>query len=63
VLAFDARTGAERWRYATGRPIGGGVVSYRAGGRQYIAVAAGMHAPMAWKLTSAPARVVVFGLP
>jgi alcohol dehydrogenase (cytochrome c) len=63
VLAFDLRTGAERWRHATGRPIGGGVVSYRAGGRQYVAVAAGMHAPTTWKLKSAPARVVVFGLP
>jgi alcohol dehydrogenase (cytochrome c) len=60
VLAFDAATGAVRWRYAAGLPIGGGVVTYRAGGRQYVAVAAGMHAPLTWRLESLPAVVVVF---
>lgn len=63
VLALDAATGAVRWRWPTGRPIGGGVVTYRAGGRQYVAVAAGMHAPLTWKLESPPAQVVVFGVP
>jgi alcohol dehydrogenase (cytochrome c) len=63
VLAFDAATGAVRWRWATGLPIGGGVVTYRAGGRQYVAVAAGMHAPVTWKLRSPPAEVVVFAVP
>jgi alcohol dehydrogenase (cytochrome c) len=62
VLALDTRTGAVRWRHGTGRPIGGGVVTYRAGGRQYVAVAAGMHAPLTWKLESGPAQVVVFTL-
>ncbi len=63
VLALDAATGAVRWRWSTGRPIGGGVVTYRAGGRQYLAVAAGMHAPLTWRLESPPAQVVVFGRP
>jgi alcohol dehydrogenase (cytochrome c) len=62
VMAFDARSGALRWRYPTGLPIGGGVVSYRAGGRQYVAVAAGMHAPVTWKLESKPAKIFVFGV-
>lgn len=62
-LAFDARTGAIRWRYHTGQPIGGGVVTYQAAERQLVAVAAGMHAPVTWKLESPPAKVVVFGLP
>jgi alcohol dehydrogenase (cytochrome c) len=62
VLALDAATGAVRWRWATGLPIGGGVVTYRAGGRQYVAVAAGMHAPLTWRLESPPAEVIVFGL-
>jgi alcohol dehydrogenase (cytochrome c) len=62
-LAFDAKTGAVLWRHAVGQPIGGGVVTYRAGGRQLVAVAAGMHAPVTWKLESPPAKVVVFGLP
>lgn len=63
VLAFDGRSGAQRWRYSTGLPIGGGVVTYRANGRQYVAVAAGMHAPVTWKLESPPAKVLIFSLP
>jgi alcohol dehydrogenase (cytochrome c) len=63
VIALDAGTGAVRWRYATGRPVGGGVVTYLADGRQYVAVAAGMHAPVTWRLESPPAEVVVFGAP
>lgn len=63
MLAFDGQSGALRWRYSTGLPIGGGVVTYRANGRQYVAVAAGMHAPMTWKLESSPAKVLVFSLP
>ncbi|HZA99122.1 MAG TPA: PQQ-binding-like beta-propeller repeat protein [Gemmatimonadales bacterium] len=63
VLAFDGRSGAVRWRYSTGLPIGGGVVTYQAGGRQHVAVAAGMHAPVTWKLESRPSQVVVFSLP
>jgi alcohol dehydrogenase (cytochrome c) len=62
-LAFDARTGTIRWRYHTGQPIGGGVVTYRTAEKQFVAVAAGMHAPVTWKLESPPAKVVVFGLP
>jgi hypothetical protein len=52
-----------RWRHHIGVPIGGGVVTYRAGGRQLIAVAAGMHAPVTWKLKSLAARIVLYGLP
>ena len=63
VLAFDARTGAVRWRHSTGRPIGGGVVTYGVGGRQYLAIAAGMHAPATWRLKSEPAQIVVFAAP
>lgn len=62
-MAFDARTGTIRWHYPTGQAIGGGVVTYRAGGKQLIAVASGMHSPMTWKLKSPPAKVIVFGLP
>jgi alcohol dehydrogenase (cytochrome c) len=62
-MAFNTRTGAIRWHYGTGQPIGGGVVTYRVAGKQLVAVAAGMHAPVTWKLKSPPAKVVVFGLP
>ncbi|GJG89609.1 quinoprotein ethanol dehydrogenase [Gemmatimonadetes bacterium T265] len=63
VLAFDARSGAERWRTNTGQPIGGGVVSYGVAGRQYLAVASGLHAPLTWMRTSSEATVVVYALP
>lgn len=63
VLAFDAKNGQVLWHASTGQPIGGGVVSYLAGSRQFIAVASGMHAPLIWQLKSSPAKVVVFALP
>ena len=62
VLAFAEGSGLVLWRYSTGRPIGGGVVTYLAGGQQYLAVAAGMHAPLTWRLESPAAEVVVFAL-
>ncbi len=42
VLAFDASSGTLLATIATGRAIGGGVVTYSVGGKQYVAVAAGM---------------------
>jgi alcohol dehydrogenase (cytochrome c) len=62
VLAFDAETGRILWRSTTHQPIGGGVISYETGGRQLIAVASGMHAPLTWHLKSSPAKVMVYGL-
>jgi len=62
VYGFDARNGAILYRYEAGQPVGGGVISYEAGGRQFVAVAAGMHAPGTWKLESEPARLLVFAL-
>jgi alcohol dehydrogenase (cytochrome c) len=41
LVALDAATGAVRFRHNTGGPVGGGIVSYEVGGRQYIAVASG----------------------
>lgn len=63
VLGLDARTGAVRFRFNTGQPVGGGIVSYAVGGTQYVAVASGLHAPVTWKTRSSPARVLVFALP
>ncbi|HJU88464.1 MAG TPA: PQQ-binding-like beta-propeller repeat protein [Gemmatimonadaceae bacterium] len=62
-FALDAETGRQLFQYDTGRPIGGGVVTYQVNGRQLVAVASGLNSPVAWKLESSPARVVVFGLP
>jgi len=55
ISAYDGRTGNRLWRHHNGRPMGAGVVSYEAGGRQYIAVAAGLESPN-WPLTAGTAR-------
>jgi alcohol dehydrogenase (cytochrome c) len=63
MLAFDDRTGAVLWREKTGLPVGGGVVTYRVGGKQYVAAAAGLHAPVTWRLKSPPAELLIYALP
>ena len=40
-LALNARSGKELYRFNTGGPIAGGVVTYQQKGRQYVAVASG----------------------
>lgn len=40
-LALDARNGATLYRFNTGGPISGGVITYAQGGKQYVAVASG----------------------
>ena len=62
LLAYDASTGKELWRHATGKAIGGGVISYNAGGTQHIAAATGINAST-WQIKAGPGRVVVYALP
>ncbi len=62
VLALDAESGSVLWRDSTGGAIGGGVISYQAGGHQRIAVAAGMTGRI-WPVKPATALVVTYGLP
>jgi alcohol dehydrogenase (cytochrome c) len=62
-LVLDARTGEALYRFNTGGPMGGGVVTYQAGGRQYIAAASGSPSNF-WTLRNAGSpTIVVFGLP
>lgn len=63
VFAFDQSDGVIRFRYNTGQPIGGGIVSYSVSGKQYIAIASGLDAPLTWQTKSSPASVVVLTLP
>lgn len=63
LMAFDERDGGVGFRYATGQPIGGGVITYLVNGKQYVAVASGLHAPDTWQVQSSPATVVVLALP
>jgi alcohol dehydrogenase (cytochrome c) len=62
-LALDAATGDVLYRFNAGGPMGGGIVTYEAQGRQYIAVAAGSPSNF-WTSGNAGApTIVVFALP
>jgi alcohol dehydrogenase (cytochrome c) len=61
LILLDARSGRVVREIDTGAPIGAGVISYEAGGRQYIAVAGGSISPI-WPLPKATSRVTVFRL-
>lgn len=61
LYAFDAATGRVLWQTDTGLSMGGGIVSYNAGGRQLIGAAAGMKSPV-WPGGSSQSRILVFGL-
>lgn len=63
LMAFDQQTGRVLWADDTGLPIGGGLVSYLAEGKQFIAAAAGLHAPRTWQLVSPPAEILIYSLP
>jgi alcohol dehydrogenase (cytochrome c) len=62
AIALDAKTGTVLWRQATSNAIAGGVITYRAGGRQLVAVAAGFKSRL-WPAPAESNRIVVFGLP
>jgi PQQ-dependent dehydrogenase (methanol/ethanol family) len=62
VRAFNAETGEVLWQQNDGQSIGGGIVSYAAGGHQRIAVASGMKSPI-WPGAADQSRIQVFGLP
>jgi alcohol dehydrogenase (cytochrome c) len=62
LRAFDAESGAVLWHVDTGQSIGGGIVSYAAGGKQRMAVASGMKSRI-WPGAADQSRIQVFGLP
>jgi alcohol dehydrogenase (cytochrome c) len=59
-VAFDAATGKVLHRIQTQQPVGGGVVTYQAGGKQYVGVAAGL--ADAIMQSKGQAAVIIFGL-
>jgi alcohol dehydrogenase (cytochrome c) len=61
-LALDARTGSELYRFNTGGPTGGGLVTYAAGGRQYVAVASGSPSNFWVDRNAGSPTIVVFTL-
>ena len=65
LLFLDASTGEVLRQIDTGAPLGGGVVSYSAMGKQYIAVSSG-NAMMTFKTgheTSREGSIIVYSLP
>jgi hypothetical protein len=61
LTAFDADNWNVIWKLATEQSMGGGIVSYSAGGRQWIGVATGMKSPI-WPGGAAASQIVVYGL-
>lgn len=63
-MALDARTGKVGFRFNTGGPIGGGIVTYQLSGRQFVAVMSGSPSPL-WQNPQNPGAptVFVFALP
>ena len=62
-VVFDARTGDVLYRFNTGGPIGGGIVTYAAGGQQYIAVASGSPSNFWVDRNPGSPTIVVFTVP
>lgn len=60
--ALDSQTGQKLWGQKIGGAVGGGVITYSAGGAQKVAVAAGLTSA-AWPVKSETAKVIVLGLP
>jgi alcohol dehydrogenase (cytochrome c) len=61
-LAFDAANGDVLLKKDLRDPIGGGIVTYMLGGKQYVAVAGGMTNPIV-QTESGPAWVAILALP
>ena len=62
-LVFDAESGEELFRFYVGGPIGAGVVSYEAHGKQYIAVMSGRPSPFWAAAHSGAPTAFVFAIP
>jgi len=59
LLALDAKTGTELYKLNTGGAIAGGVITYEAGGRQYVATTSGNVSRMTFQTTGAPKVVIL----
>jgi alcohol dehydrogenase (cytochrome c) len=60
-LAIDASTGKTLYRFNTGGSIGGGVISYEIGGKQYVATTSGVVSGFFGG--SGTSAIIVFSLP
>jgi alcohol dehydrogenase (cytochrome c) len=63
LYAFEAASGKLLWQTRTNEAIGGGIVSYRAGGHQLVGVAAGMKKSPFWPHDAdQQSQILVYGL-
>src|SRR5204863_4878065 len=62
-VALDAASGAVRYRFNTGGPIGAGIITYEANGQQYIAAASGRPSRFWDQEHSGSPVVMVFTVP
>jgi alcohol dehydrogenase (cytochrome c) len=60
-LVLDARDGTVLYRFNTGGAMNGGIVTYRLGGKQYIAATSGS-ATRFWRTPFGSATLIIFGL-
>ena len=64
LVAFHTESGEELYRFPTGGPIGGGVVTYSVNGKQYVAVTLGDPSILDWRLEDAGSpTVLILALP
>jgi len=61
LLALDATSGKTLYHYDTKNALAGGITTYRADGKQYVAAATGNTSFVAWKVTGKP-TLFIFGL-
>jgi alcohol dehydrogenase (cytochrome c) len=62
LLGLDARTGMVLYRFYTGGPLNGGIITYIVNERQYLAVASGS-ATGFWRAAPGSSTVIVFAIP
>ena len=61
-IVLDGRDGRVLYRFNTGGPINGGVISYAVNGKQYVAVMAG-NATSFWQARPGSSTAIIFALP
>ena len=60
-IAMDSKNGKVLYRFNTGGAVAGGISTYLAGGKQYVAVASGNSSRTTWATTGA-ATIFIFAL-